>query len=76
MKLFNRQPKVIIYCRGGNLDSHNVKEHDTPDHVAMISAHQALICELYDRWALANAHIVYRIGDEYSIIRNLLARIV
>lgn len=58
---------LIIYCDPVDRDlddGHVVKDHDTPEHLAMLRAQKAEILELYRGWAVRHAHIVYRIGDD------------
>lgn len=66
--LIRRNPPLYIYCRGpATLDRH-VADHskDSPEHLAMIERHHSEIRYSYERWANANAHIWYTIGDERS----------
>ena len=62
---------LIIYCdpldRDLN-DGHVVKDHDTPEHLAMLNQQKRQITQLYRGWAVRHAHIVYRIGDDMDRI--------
>jgi hypothetical protein len=67
VQAFYSTKPYFIYCRGkGNLDGHNVKPHDTEEHLAMLQLHQSQLCRLYDTWAHDHAHITYRMGDSQS----------
>lgn len=62
--LYDRKP-IFIYCDPGlrTLDGHNVKEHDTKEHLAQISEGQTYLLTAYREWAINHATFVYRIGD-------------
>ena len=70
---FYNTDQIYIYCRGrASLQEQVLKDYDNrPDesgkahHETVAENHQA-ICQLYDDWALNNAHFVYRIGDDFS----------
>lgn len=73
---FYSLPSMFIYCeRVSTLVGHQVKDHDTPEHLAMISDPKVdqLMHAAYQRWALERAHIIYRIGDAPRRILDLLA---
>lgn len=62
---------LIIYCDPVDRpldDGHVVKDHDTPEHLALIRAQKVEIAALYRGWAIRHAHIVYRIGDDMDRI--------
>jgi len=63
----------IIYCRAEDLSRHEVKAHDTSEHIAAVEANFRQIISLYDRWAMTHAHMIYRIGDkvEPRVIANM-----
>lgn len=69
---FYAQPKIFIYCDPLNkgLGSHVRKEHDSDEHMAMVESKYKSILYHYRVWAIENAHIVYRIGDDpYTVLR-------
>lgn len=66
---------LIIYCdpmeRG--LASHVLKDHDTPEHIAMVTARRAELVDAYREWAIKHAHIIYRIGDDMDRVCDWVA---
>lgn len=69
---FYRQNNFYLYCRGRDLGDHVIKPHETEEHVAMVNQHHGLICELYDDWALKNATLIYRIGDNMDGLYEMI----
>ena len=70
---FYSQPNIFIYCARTDLQvSHDVKAHDTPEHLEMIKAKDELLHRAYKEWALRHANIVYRIGDDVGAILEFL----
>lgn len=61
---------LIIYCdpRDRGLSRHIAKDHDTQEHLAMVSEKYQIILNAYREWAIDKAHVVYRIGDDVSRI--------
>lgn len=64
---------VLVYCRSLALDGHIVKDHDTPEHLAMVEQNRKIIIDLYDQWALQRANFIYRIGDSMFRMRAAIA---
>lgn len=60
------QENLIVYS-ALTLD-HEIKGHDTTDHLKMIRVKRESIYCLYERWALNCAHIIYR-GDKALTLR-------
>lgn len=57
--LFNKQHNLVIYVPGlPTLHGHIAKEHDTPQHMALILDNHDKICKEYDTWAKTAAHLV------------------
>lgn len=55
---------VIIYCRPPNerlmdMASHEVKKHDTPEHLAYVLENHHNFIELYDRMMAGVPHLLY-----------------
>lgn len=67
---------LLIYCdpldRG--LDTHEVKDHDTLEHLDQITRGYNTLVEGYRRWALRHAHMVYRIGDDMELLTARILR--
>lgn len=63
---------IIIYCHSLNPHPHIAKPHDSHDHILMINDERNLIHDLYARWGLIRAHIVYRIFDDMQRIVNFV----
>lgn len=67
-QFYSNPDVLIIYADQGNrgLTGHKLKSHDTPEHMALVEANDATILQLYREWAIAKAHVLYRIGDGYT----------
>jgi len=65
---------LIIYCDplDRSLTDHVVKDHDTPEHLAMIREQQINIRILYRNWAIRHAHVLYRIGDDMDRVCDMV----
>ena len=67
---FHAMKPLLIYCdpmeRG--LGDHVVKDHDTEEHLALLQANSERILGAYRQWALKEAHVIYRIGDDVERI--------
>jgi hypothetical protein len=60
---------TFIYCAPSSYQvDHNVKDHDSPEHLAMIERRRDTLLRGYSDWALKHAHIVYRIGDSTDAV--------
>jgi hypothetical protein len=71
-KFYSMEP-LFIYCRpNGSERSHVVKGHDTAHHLAMMEKYHDEIDEQYDRWALRHATIIYRIGDDITLLCKMV----
>ena len=73
-EFYNNPHLLIIYCDPGTrgLDSHVIKDHDTPEHLAMVNSNAEALIEAYRDWAIGHAHIAYRIGDSMERIVALV----
>lgn len=73
-KEFYAGKHLIIYCdqmeRG--LLGHDEKDHDSPEHLAMIREQQLNIRALYREWAIHHAHVLYRIGDDMDRVCDMV----
>lgn len=65
---------LIVYCDplDRSLTDHIIKDHDTPEHLAMIRERQVDIRLLYRNWAIRHAHILYRIGDDMDRVVEMV----
>jgi hypothetical protein len=64
-KFYGLKP-TLIYCdplRRG-MDTHETKGHDTSVHLQQITSKYVTLLLAYQKWAIAHAHIIYRIGDD------------
>ena len=68
---FYQQQNLFIYCdptdRG--MVGHEIKIVDSQEHLKDITDHRDIIVNLYRKWAIRHAHLVYRIGDDMNFIR-------
>lgn len=72
--LFGAKPSIFVYVRAPSFARHVIKPHDTARHLKQISDNYQLLVEMYDKWALATAEIVYRIPQPMTpIIHYYLA---
>lgn len=57
---------IFIYCEPNEeiKVTHDIKDHDTPEHLDMIEKKHHILREGYVNWALTHAHLMYRIGDD------------
>lgn len=71
LRFYDARP-LFIYCRGRGLETHVVKDHDTPEHVEAVNRNHEWLCRQYDEWAVQHAHIWYRVGDSMERVLNLV----
>jgi predicted HAD superfamily Cof-like phosphohydrolase len=67
VKQFYEAHHTIIYCdppSDTNLPHHQIKDHDSPEHVMAIADNYARLVEAYRSWAISHARFIYRIGDD------------
>lgn len=64
--IFYEAQPTLIYCDAGGrgFDGHQVKDHDSPEHLEMITREHDDLLRAYRLWAAEHAHFVYRIGDD------------
>lgn len=74
IRLFYNFKAILIYCDAGDrgFDGHEVKDHDTPEHMAMILEKRHQLLQLYRLWAAEHAHFVYRIGDDMERLSTIV----
>lgn len=72
-QFYQTQP-LLIYCRATNLDRHCVKPGEDPDHILKLTQRFTFLLGLYDRWALARAHLLYRVGDDPVDVVDVVSR--
>lgn len=53
---------VMIYCTTQHRLTHRPKEHDSPEHLAMIEHNAQDLKRMYDQWAIDCAQFIYRPG--------------
>lgn len=65
---------VIIYCDPTitTLENHEIKGHDTLEHLKQIEDNYQLLLSKYREWACRNATICYRIGDPMHRIARMV----
>jgi predicted HAD superfamily Cof-like phosphohydrolase len=63
---FYRSNPTFIYCdpQDRDLSRHDIKEHDSPEHLLALHENFDRLREAYRSWAVTHAHIIYRIGDD------------
>ena len=71
---FYKTRPLLIYCRPDPVKSSHVAtgEWDTPDYLAKVDKGMKKLLEWYDRWAIWNAHYIYRVGDPVRPIEDLI----
>lgn len=69
---FYESDPLFIFCQGRDLSTHQIKEHDTPDHLELVEKNHGDLCRLYDEWAVNHAHIWYRVGNSMERIANMV----
>lgn len=66
---FYETKPVLVYCIPyGNELAHEVKDHDSEEHLAMLRINELEIRKLYDQWGLDYAHFIYRVGSPMARI--------
>ena len=74
-KFYSDPHNLFIYCdpleRG--LDDHVVKDHDTPEHLALLEERRSILLKEYRSWAIRHAHFMYRIGDDMERVCDWVA---
>lgn len=71
---FYRMKPLLIYCRPdpAKVTHTATGEWDTPEYLAKVDAGFEKLMTWYDRWAVWNAHHIYRIGDNVRVIEDLI----
>lgn len=64
MDAFYQQDHLLIYCDPQVIARHITKPHDTHEHLEAVSKNRPQLVAFYRQWAIAHAHVVYRIGDD------------
>jgi hypothetical protein len=64
-RMFYDASHLLIFCfmPEPTMEGHVVKDHDSAEHLALITSKQILIHRHYNAWALHHAHIFYRKGE-------------
>ena len=72
--LYDEIKPTIIYCDPGGrgLAGHKRNVADTDEHLRQIEDNYQLLLDTYRRWALRNAHITYRIGDDMQRVLDFV----
>lgn len=80
---FYKSPKFFIYCRGRpSLKDHVIKDTDAlrdksgTTHQEVVERSHLDICKAYDEWALDHANYVYRIGDDFTKLEDVVRRVM
>ena len=69
---YNRRP-LLIYCDPGQrkLDQHQIREGiDLPEFLAGLDLNYEVMLMKYREWAIQHANIIYRIGDDITLIED------
>lgn len=69
---FYRTPTVLVYVRSTCVLNHVVKPGESEGHIKMLTDRYQELVSAYDDWALRNAHLVWRIGDDVERLANML----
>jgi hypothetical protein len=72
---FYTQENLFIYCDPGErtLEGHEIKSAvDTHLHLNRITNNRKSINEMYRKWAIAYAHVIYRIGDDMDFVKKIV----
>lgn len=74
LRLYTQTYDVRIYCARTPI-THIPKMHDTPAHLGMIAEKERAIRDLYERWALQHAQIIYH-GNKLQVLRLVKGAII
>jgi hypothetical protein len=74
---FYSRPHIIVYCQPTpeGFSRHIEGEHDTAEHVELVSKNYQKFLADYNEWALRRAHVVYRCGERFEHTLNFLTAI-
>ena len=69
VKFIEKPRNIVVYCRPPNenlmdFSTHEIKEHDTDDHIAYITENQQNFIELYDRIMVIIPCVIYNWANE------------
>lgn len=67
---------LIIYCPMASFKDQIIKEGETEDHIKLMRENFDELKSAYDRWALGNAHLIYRKGDDPKWVIRFVNRFV
>jgi len=76
---FYAREKLIIFCVGKpNIEGHVVKPHDErvdaagTRHADLVNENHLWICEEYEEWALKHANVIYRLGEGFRRVTEIV----
>lgn len=67
IRYFYSLKPYFIFCTG-DPQKHEIKAHDTEEHLESLKRSSNEISILYGAWALEHANLMYRIGDDEQAI--------
>ena len=62
-QFYDKAP-LLIYCDPSMALPHIVQPHDTVEHLRQQHKHRDELVAQYRAWAIAHAHIIYRVNDD------------
>lgn len=73
-RAFYASRPFFIYCHPTTATTwtNDNEAVDTPEYQAWLKEKHEFICTSYELWALAHAHVVYRVGDDEGLLINAL----
>jgi hypothetical protein len=71
---FYRRDPILIYCDPVNrgMGEHKIKPHDTPEFIEGLKRKYVQVLEAYRTWAVVNATVIWRIGDDELQLMRLV----
>lgn len=74
IEAFYQTRPFLIYCDPLDryMEGHERKAHDSDDHLKMVDRTYPILLYHYREWAIGNAHVIYRIGDDISRLLGML----
>jgi hypothetical protein len=70
--LYSSRPFIIYYPLPLIGAHHNLKAHDTPEHLELLNVKARDIKRAYDRWAMSRANFIYRRGEPKPPVVHLI----
>lgn len=68
----DRSKYIIVYCEGDGLSAHKPKPDETADQLELVERNYPELMAHYQTWAIRNADIIYRLGQDMGLVGRMI----